>query len=872
MSPLVWDLAHVGNYEELWLLRAAAGGRADAARDRRPLRRLRASARRAADAAAAAPRRGPRLHRRGARQGARRRSTAIRLDGRRPAAATTASSTAWSSSTSTSTTRRCSPPTSCAAARACSPTSRPAPPPADAATCPPRCSCPAGPFTMGTSDRPVGLRQRAAGRTRSTCRRSGSTPPRSPTGAYLAFVEAGGYDDPRWWTGAGLGVAQRRRATAPRVLAAARAAQWLRRRFGRVEPLPAGPAGAARVLARGRRLRAVGRPAAADRGRVGEGRVLGPGRRAQAPLPVGRRRPDRRARQPRPAPPSARPRWAPTRPAPAPAACRQMIGDVWEWTVERLRAPTPASGRSRTAEYSEVFFGGDYKVLRGGSWATDPTAVPVHVPQLGLPDPPADLRRLPHARDARPARASTCAATSPTSARPASLASLALRPAALAARGSPDAPREQRHGPVNADGFGVGWYAPTSAPSRPATARAPPIWTDRSFAVAAPASCHAARCWRPSARATAPFPIDEAGDGAVHRRAVAVQPQRLRRRLPRRRRRAAARLPAAAAAGIEGTDATPRCCGRSSLDAARATAPRRRRAARGRRRRAAPHERAGSTCCSPTATSRGDRVRRHALFTRRRGPAAVHRRVRAARRRARLGAGARPLLVVATADQPRRAPRCPPARATTGDRMTTASRPLRIDRHRHRRRRLPRHCAPTCARAHRDAQVAAAEVVLRRRGQRAVRGDHPAAGVLPDPRASARSSRAHAGDIAAAHAAPPPWSSSAPASSEKTRLLLDALADAGTLRALSCRSTSATSALIAPRHASAADYPGLEVHGVVADFERAPRAAAHRRAPRWSPSSAARSATSSPAPRAEFLAESPTSWRPATRSCSAPTW
>src|SRR5919199_2646892 len=25
MSPLVWDLAHVGNYEELWLLRAVTG-------------------------------------------------------------------------------------------------------------------------------------------------------------------------------------------------------------------------------------------------------------------------------------------------------------------------------------------------------------------------------------------------------------------------------------------------------------------------------------------------------------------------------------------------------------------------------------------------------------------------------------------------------------------------------------------------------------------------------------------------------------------------------------------------------------------------------------------------------------------------------
>src|SRR6476619_3616943 len=28
MSPFVWDLAHVGNYEELWLLREAAGAEA----------------------------------------------------------------------------------------------------------------------------------------------------------------------------------------------------------------------------------------------------------------------------------------------------------------------------------------------------------------------------------------------------------------------------------------------------------------------------------------------------------------------------------------------------------------------------------------------------------------------------------------------------------------------------------------------------------------------------------------------------------------------------------------------------------------------------------------------------------------------------
>ncbi|NED35040.1 class II glutamine amidotransferase, partial [Streptomyces sp. SID8499] len=43
------------------------------------------------------------------------------------------------------------------------------------------------------------------------------------------------------------------------------------------------------------------------------------------------------------------------------------------------------------------------------------------------------------------------------------------------------APRRQRHGTVNADGFGVGWYAegdPVPARYR----RAGPIWADLSFA------------------------------------------------------------------------------------------------------------------------------------------------------------------------------------------------------------------------------------------------------------------------------------------------------------------------------------------------------------------------------------------------------
>ncbi|PWI13870.1 ergothioneine biosynthesis protein EgtC [Streptomyces sp. Act143] len=43
------------------------------------------------------------------------------------------------------------------------------------------------------------------------------------------------------------------------------------------------------------------------------------------------------------------------------------------------------------------------------------------------------------------------------------------------------APRRQRHGTVNADGFGVGWYAPGDpVPAR--YRRAGPIWADQSFA------------------------------------------------------------------------------------------------------------------------------------------------------------------------------------------------------------------------------------------------------------------------------------------------------------------------------------------------------------------------------------------------------
>jgi len=54
----------------------------------------------------------------------------------------------------------------------------------------------------------------------------------------------------------------------------------------------------------------------------------------------------------------------------------QMLGDVWEWTTSPLR-PWPGFTPMIYERYSQPFFEGsgtgDYKVLRGGSWASHPS-------------------------------------------------------------------------------------------------------------------------------------------------------------------------------------------------------------------------------------------------------------------------------------------------------------------------------------------------------------------------------------------------------------------------------------------------------------------------------------------------------------------
>jgi iron(II)-dependent oxidoreductase len=53
----------------------------------------------------------------------------------------------------------------------------------------------------------------------------------------------------------------------------------------------------------------------------------------------------------------------------SPIGCWGMIGDVWEWTSTDFYG-YPGYETFPYPEYSEVFFGDEYKVLRGGSWAT----------------------------------------------------------------------------------------------------------------------------------------------------------------------------------------------------------------------------------------------------------------------------------------------------------------------------------------------------------------------------------------------------------------------------------------------------------------------------------------------------------------------
>ncbi|MEU9125708.1 ergothioneine biosynthesis protein EgtB [Streptomyces sp. NPDC048506] len=246
----------------------------------------------------------------------------------------------------------------------------PEPPPVPDAILPAEVLVPGGPFTMGTSTEPWALDNERPGHTRVVPSFLIDTTPVS-NGAYQRFIEAGGYHDPRWWAPEGFSQVQEHALRAP-LFWKRDGNQWLRRRFGVTEPVPPDEPVLhvswyeADAYARwaGRRLPTEAEWEKAARYDPATGRSMR--------YPWGDRDP---------APEHANLGQRHLRPAPigsypdgqSPLGVRQLIGDVWEWTASDF-LPYPGFVAFPYREYSEVFFGAEHKVLRGGSFAVDPVA------------------------------------------------------------------------------------------------------------------------------------------------------------------------------------------------------------------------------------------------------------------------------------------------------------------------------------------------------------------------------------------------------------------------------------------------------------------------------------------------------------------
>jgi gamma-glutamyl hercynylcysteine S-oxide synthase len=247
---------------------------------------------------------------------------------------------------------------------------RPGPAPADAIRLPAEVLVPGGPFTMGTSTEPWALDNERPAHTVDVPPFYLDTTPVT-CGAYTEFIADGGYQDPRWWTAQGWAHRQRAGLFAP-LYWSRDGEQWIRRVFGQPEPVtPTEPVlhvcwYEADAYARwaGRRL-----PTEAEWEKAAR---FDPATGLTRRYPWGNAEPE---------PAHANLGQAFLRPAPAgsypggaaPCGARQLIGDVWEWTSSDF-GPYPGFVAWPYREYSEVFFGPECKVLRGGSFAVSPAA------------------------------------------------------------------------------------------------------------------------------------------------------------------------------------------------------------------------------------------------------------------------------------------------------------------------------------------------------------------------------------------------------------------------------------------------------------------------------------------------------------------
>ncbi|GAB3351901.1 ergothioneine biosynthesis protein EgtB [Modestobacter lapidis] len=223
---------------------------------------------------------------------------------------------------------------------------------------------PGGAFILGVdgADEPFSLdNERPAHRVDVPAFRIGRVP--VTNAEYADFVADGGYDQPRWWSARGWQHRCDAALTAPRCWGP----DGTRTRFGLVEDLPPDEpvqhvtffeAEAYAAWAGGRLPTEVEWEKAAAWDPVAGHRRRFPWGAADPTAAVA----NLGGSALRPAPAGAYPAGA------SAYGVEQLIGDVWEWTSSPFR-PWPGFTPMRYADYSAPFFGGDYRVLRGGSWA-----------------------------------------------------------------------------------------------------------------------------------------------------------------------------------------------------------------------------------------------------------------------------------------------------------------------------------------------------------------------------------------------------------------------------------------------------------------------------------------------------------------------
>jgi iron(II)-dependent oxidoreductase len=244
------------------------------------------------------------------------------------------------------------------------------PPPAAAVPITGEVLIPGGPFTMGTSVEPWALdNERPAHEVDLPPFFLDAAPVTS--GRYAEFIADGGYERPELWTADGWA-----HRTAAGLEAPAHWGRdgdgWVCTRFGVTGPVePDEPVvhvcfHEAKAFAAwaGRRL-----PTEAEWEKAAR---FDPGTGRSRRYPWGDEDPEPRhanlgQRHLRPAPVGAYPEGA------SPLGVHQLIGDVWEWVDTDFHG-YPGFVAFPYREYSEAFFGPDYKVLRGGSFGTDPDA------------------------------------------------------------------------------------------------------------------------------------------------------------------------------------------------------------------------------------------------------------------------------------------------------------------------------------------------------------------------------------------------------------------------------------------------------------------------------------------------------------------